>query len=250
VRLVTLVHNANFTTALESHQMIQMFVILEDHAEVPKSVLVTKGTLEINVKLLFVMERLILLLVLVQMGLAFLQIYVHVRIMVAVNANSQNALEYLEMNPMSAVHTEHAHSQIIACAFQLTEEVHVKNQSVMDLIQVKHCWFALEMELVCLQIIAIAQMDILETNARFILAQIYYQIILMFVVHMETVLEKINAHVLMVTQDQIANSTFVLGNLQTTQMFVVVKENASIQTVVHVKVVGKICNVNPLPVRM
>jgi hypothetical protein len=96
------------------------------------------------------------------------------------------------------------------------------------------------MELVCLQIIVIAQMDILETNARFILAQIYYQIIPMFVVHMETVLEKINVYVIMVTQDQTANSIFVLRNLQTTQVFVVVKENASIQTVVHVKVVGQI----------
>jgi hypothetical protein len=42
------------------------------------------------------------------------------------------------MNPMSAVHTEHVHPQILARAFQHTEEFRVKTQSVMALIQVKH----------------------------------------------------------------------------------------------------------------
>jgi hypothetical protein len=73
----------------------------------------------------------------VEMVHVYPQILVYVQIMVEMNANSQNALESLEMNLMYAMHMEHVHLQILVYAFLLIVEIRVKNQSALVLIQVK-----------------------------------------------------------------------------------------------------------------
>jgi hypothetical protein len=110
--------------------------------------------------------------------------------------NSLMTLQY-------AVVTEDVLLQIHVYALPHTKEINVNILFVLELFQLKQVPFVVEMELVSLQTIVIAQVDILEVFVTFTHATENYLMIQQLVTLMENVLEKNNVTVTMDTLELI-----------------------------------------------
>jgi hypothetical protein len=102
-----------------------------------------------------------------------------------------------------AVVTEDVLLQIHVYALPHTKEINVNILFVLELFQLKQVPFVVEMELVSLQTIVIAQVDILEVFVTFTHATENYLMIQQLVTLMENVLEKNNVTVTMDTLELI-----------------------------------------------
>jgi hypothetical protein len=107
----------------------------------------------------------------------------------------------------------------------------------MELFQLKQVLFVVEMVLVSLQTIAIAQLDILEVFVTFTHAMENYPMILQLATLVETVSEKNNVSATMDTLEHIVTWIFAMEKYPTIQLFVVHVEHAHHQTTAFVHLV-------------
>jgi hypothetical protein len=190
--------------AMEKIQVIQQFVMEEVFAKILILVLVIQHTLEMIVKLQFALDYLDLLHVQDQMALVLLLILAHAFLdSLVINAKSLFASLNSLMILQFVMDVEDVLLQTHVYALPHTKEINVKIQFVMELFQLKQVLFVVEMVLVSLQTIAIAQLDILEVFVTFTHAMENYPMILQLATLVETVSEKNNVSATMDTLEHI-----------------------------------------------